>query len=193
MNKKITEDDYIRIGKKLNLEVPLLKAVHRVEAPRGGFDAAGLPTILFEGHWFSDFTNGAYDQRYPTISYPKWTRRFYGSSNTKEHARLAQAAQLDREAALKSASWGVGQVMGFNHVKAGFKRLQDFINAMYQDEGAQFEAMATFLQNDKGGRMVEALREHRWADFAEDYNGSGYKANSYDTKLADAYEELSRA
>lgn len=46
----------------------------------------------------------------------------------------------------------------------------------------------TFLQNSK---LVAALREKRWADFARGYNGPGYTANQYDVKLKEAYEKFS--
>lgn len=190
--KTLTDADIEQVAKSLDLEVAVVKAVRQVEVGgKSGFDATGLPIILFEGHWFSHFTNGVYDKSHPTISYPTWTKRFYTGSNTREHARLAEAAQLDREAALKSASWGLAQIMGFNYEAAGFKKLQDFVNAMYESEQAQLLAWMNFIKTDKHGRMVPALRQHRWADFARDYNGSDYAKNKYDTKLAEAYMDFS--
>jgi hypothetical protein len=39
--------------------------------------------------------------------------------------------------------------------------------------------------------MHAALKKQDWAAFAKAYNGPGYKANKYDTKLAEAYQHFS--
>jgi hypothetical protein len=91
-------------------------------------------------------------------------------------------------AALKSASWGKFQIIGFNHAAAGFKELQAFVNAMYRSEGAQLDAFVAFVLHEK---LDDELRERRWADFARRYNGPGFKANAYDTKLAKAFAHFS--
>ena len=191
MKQTLIYDDFVRAGHLIDLDPALIQAVCKVEAPFGGFDENDLPRILFEGHHFSRLTNHVYDQSHPTISYMEWTRRFYSRNNTGELNRLAEAAALDRNAALQSASWGRFQIMGFNHVAAGFPVLQDFINAMYDSETAQLTAFVYFLKNDKGGRMITNLRNHKWAAFARDYNGPGYADNQYDTKLATAYADFS--
>lgn len=193
--KTLTEEDFQNASADNNLPVAAIKAVCKIEAPRGGFDANGLPVILFEGHWFSHFTDGAYDTSHPTISYPKWTRRFYAGTNTGEHARLAEASALNRDAALQSASWGKFQIMGFNHLSAGFPVLQDFVNAMYDSEVAHLRAFISFLKTDRGGvgmeRLKQACVDGNWTPFAEFYNGLDQAANHYDQRLAAAYEELS--
>lgn len=187
MSKTLTDSDFVAGGQQVNLEPGLIHAVCDVEAPQGGFDENGLPRILFEGHQFSRLTNHVYDQSHPTISYPQWTKRFYSSTNTGEHARLQEASALNRDAALQSASWGKFQIMGFNYQTCGFLDIQSFINAMYKDEGAHLAAFLGFVSKDRGGAMIPALREHRWADFARMYNGPGYAANKYDIKLGVAY------
>ncbi|WP_373427998.1 N-acetylmuramidase domain-containing protein, partial [Chryseobacterium sp. WLY505] len=48
--KTLTEQDYINAAKELGCEVSAIKAVSEVEAPKGGFQADGTPTILFERH-----------------------------------------------------------------------------------------------------------------------------------------------
>ena len=47
---------------------------------------------------------------------------------------MGEAAHLNRIAALKSASWGKFQLMGFNYKLCGFNSLQAFVNAMYKNE-----------------------------------------------------------
>lgn len=186
MNEGLVHQDYLQAANRLRCDVAAVRAVCEVEAPRGGFFPDGTPATLFEGHWFSEFTGGVYDDSHPEISYPSWTREHYGNWE-REKERLAEAIALDRTAALKSASWGRFQIMGFNHAKAGHPVLQHFINAMYASERAQLEAFVAFVQHEK---LDDELRERRWADFARKYNGPAYRANRYDTKLAQAFERF---
>jgi hypothetical protein len=47
---------------------------------------------------------------------------------------LAKAVQLDRTAALKSTSWGLGQVMGFNYDKAGYDSVESMVQKSMESE-----------------------------------------------------------
>lgn len=191
----LTDQDFASAALATGLPIAAIKAVAKVEAPRGGFDAQGRPIILFEGQWFSHFTDGAYDHSHPTISYPNWTKQFYTSSNDGEMKRLDEAAQLEREAALKSASWGKFQIMGFNHVSAGFPDVQGFVNAMYAGEPEHLLAFLNYLANDRDGRGMVLLKaacaDGNFTPFALFYNGAKQAANRYDTKLKAAFEEAS--
>ncbi|WP_340074554.1 N-acetylmuramidase family protein [Leptobacterium sp. I13] len=183
--KRITEQDYIRAAQILDCEVAVIKAVADVESRGSGFNRDGTPKTLFEGHWFHKFTDGKFTGiwKYRSISYPRWTRVFYGNQ-TIEKKRLSLAASLDREAALKSCSWGKFQIMGFNYDKCGFRTVQEFVNAMYESEGAQLQAFVNYIKNR---RLDDELRDKNWSRFAYYYNGSGYRANKYDVKLEKAY------
>lgn len=180
-------EDFRRAADRLGVDVPSVQAVAQVEAPNGGFLPSGEPTILFERHVFSKRTGGRFDKSHPHISNPK--PGGYGPSST-QHARLAEAAALDRTAALESASWGKFQIMGFNHQAAGYMTLQGFINAMYVSEGKQLDAFVSFLKNDRGGAMQRALKAKDWATFARLYNGPAYAEHNYHGRLRDAYREL---
>lgn len=195
--KVLTHDDFARAAVQLGCDILAIKAVAAVEAPRGGFDAEGRPRILFEAHKFSEFTAHAYDDTHPTISARTWKegKKHYSTGatadirNMKEHARLNEAVNLSREAALKSASWGKFQLMGFNYESCGFDSVQAFVNAMYKGEGQQLDAFVQFLKRDRGGAMQRAIQRHAWAEFAAMYNGPGYAANDYDKKMAAAYAQ----
>jgi len=186
----LTSESFARAAAALGCDVAAIRAVCEVEAPSGGFDAAGQPRILFEGHLFSKLTGGRYDATHPTISYPRWVRTFYATGpnadarNAGEHRRLQVATSLDRAAALQSASWGKFQILGSNWKDAGFASLQAFINAMYASEDAHLDS---FVQLIKSWGLAPTLRDRRWADFAKRYNGPAYAQNQYDTKLAAAY------
>lgn len=184
--KNLKNKDFKEAAELLGVDIATIKAIAEVESAGGGFLSNGQPKILFEGHWFHKLTGGKYTNREnANISYPKWITTYY---NENQHQRLAKAVRLDREAALKSASWGKFQIMGFNFEKAGFPNLQSFINAMYRSEGAQLLAFVNFVKNEG---LDKYLKKQDWAGFARRYNGSGYAKNKYDLKLANAYKKHS--
>lgn len=184
MKAKLTSADFARAARVLGCDHLAIQAVAQVEAPRGAFQQDGLPTILFERHWFSRLTKGRFDRVIPDLSNPK--AGGYGTY-AEQHTRLSIASGFDRDAALQAASWGMFQIMGFNHAKAGHLTLQGFINAMYRDEPAHLDAFVALI---KSFGLADELRDHRWADFAAGYNGQNYRANQYDTKIAAAYRAL---
>ena len=179
---KLTEQDFIYAATTLGCSVAVIKAVCQVEAPKGGFLLSGEPTILFERHQFSKRTGRQFDMSHPHISNTKPGGYKGGQA---EHDRLAEAAALDRDAALESASWGKFQIMGFNYAPAGFESLQAFINAMYISEGRQLDAFVSFIRHEG---LAVFLREHRWVAFVERYNGRNHAINNYVPRLVAAYE-----
>ncbi len=185
--KRLVEDDFIRVAEQLGCSVAAIKAVTEVESRGGGFDPEEFPKTLFEGHWFHKLTNGEFADSYPSLSYPKWTRQHYGKTWDQEKVRLQEACQLDREAALKSASWGMFQIMGFNHEACGFPDVQSFVNAMCESEGHQLEAFANFIV---ANNLAKYLINRDWAGFARRYNGPAFAENRYDVKLAAAYKKF---
>lgn len=183
-NRTITAADIDRAAAEISIEPRVMRAVMDVEAAGSGFFPSGRAKILFEAHWFSDFTNGKYDRSHPQISSARWNRDLYYGGE-REWDRLEAAAALDRDAAYQSASWGLGQIMGFHWRDLGYKSVADFADSMGRSEGEQLLAMARFIKNDR--RLVRALQAKDWAGFAEIYNGPGFALNQYDKKLADAY------
>lgn len=182
---KITEAGFINAARELNVEVAAIKAVTWVEAAGEGFLADGRPKLLFERHKFHHFTGGKYDAMYPHLSQVK--PGGYGSP-TSEWQRFYQALQLDPEAAIMSASWGLGQVMGFNWKLCGEKSLYGFVFAMHNSEDAQLMMMAQYIKTTGAASF---LRSRNWAGFAASYNGANYAINKYDQKLAAAYARFS--
>ena len=183
MIQKLTEEDYARAARAIGTDVAAVKAVVEVESSGSGFLPDGRPKILFEAHWFAKFTNGAYNRSHPNISSPRWNRALY-KGGAREYPRLEEAKKLDASAALKSASWGLFQIMGFNHKLCGFVSVEDFVSAMKASEGRQLDAFVGFIESKK---LNAFLIKKDWASFAYRYNGAGYKQNKYDTKMAAAY------
>lgn len=182
---KLEERDYVAAAFQLECEVAAVKAVCEVEAPRGGF-ADGHCLTLFEGHIFHKYTKGRFTEKFPALSYEKWTTKHYGKTPAMERDRLQKAMELDYAAALMSASWGRFQIMGFNFALCGFTNVVDFVQAMERSERDQLDAFVEYIRNT---HLADELQDHRWADFARKYNGPEYHKNKYDTKLAAAYKK----
>ncbi|MDQ1610246.1 MAG: hypothetical protein QOG00_177 [Pyrinomonadaceae bacterium] len=195
MAGKLTDADYAAAAKLLKCDVATIKAVAEVESSGDGFLSDGRVKILFEGHWFYKYTKGAYAKSHPTICYPKWTTAFYTKGKNAdvrgagELARLNEAMELNRTAALLSASYGKFQVMGFNHAICGFVKVDDFYETMQISEGEHLNAFCNYVISNA---LDDELRERKWAAFALRYNGALYKKNRYDEKLAAAYKKYSQ-
>lgn len=192
----LREQDFIRAAKRLSCEPAVIQAVCEVEAPHGGFLTDGRPVVLFEAHWFHKLTGGKFDESVPLLSSPVWDRSLYATGineNARQKAewlRLRMALTLDRSAALQSASWGKFQIMGVNYLYCGFPTIQVFVNTMYSGESGQLDAFVALVLNRK---WEKPLQDKDWAGFAQRYNGSDFRKNKYDTKLANAYSKLKGA
>lgn len=163
-----------------------LWAVMSVETSGCGFLPDKRPKILFERHLFSRLTGGQFDVDDPDVSDP--TPGGYGRSGTHQYDRLAVALALDHKAALQSASWGLGQVLGQNFKAVGFDDVEPLIQAMVDSEDDQLKAMASFITSTG---MRQPLAAHDWQGFARRYNGPNFAANNYDGLLADAFHRFS--
>jgi N-acetylmuramidase-like protein/putative peptidoglycan binding protein len=155
-----------------------LWSVMTVETAGSGYLADRRPKILFERHIFHRLTGGKYDATHPEVS--QKTAGGYGASGAHQYDRLAEALLLDETAALKSASWGLGQIMGENCAAAGYATVQEMVAAFVASENNQFSGMAAFL---KSTGLAAKLGAQQWVAFARGYNGPGYAKNSYDKKL----------
>ncbi len=161
-----------------------LVAVLKVESKSCGFLPNRKPKILFERHVFHRLTKGAHSAANPDISNPL-PGGYAG--NEREYPRLEKAMRLDRTAALKSASWGAGQVMGENHQRVGYDDVESMVAAMQASEDEQLMSVVNFIKSCK---LDTALREQDWARFARGYNGPAYAKNKYDLLLHSKYNEV---
>lgn len=183
MSKFLSNADYQHFAALLGVNEGAIRAVVSVETNGSGFLADGRPKILFERHWFYKLTPLPVSKTRPDLSNSKPGGYLGGM---KEWSRLDAAIAFDRTAALKSTSWGLGQIMGFNYAAAGYGEVESFVTAMHESEGKQIEAMCLFIISNP--QMHRALRDCRFSDFARFYNGPAYRQNAYDTKLAAAYQ-----
>ena len=186
MKTGLTEYDFEQAAALLGCEVAAIKAVAEVESRSTGFLPTGEPVILFERHIFYQFTNARFATSHPDLCNKQ--PGGYGKE-MEQHAKLARAVQLNRRAALMSASWGRFQVMGFNYRLAGYNHLQSFINAAYNSEADHLRMFVHLVINTG---LASHLVHHNWTLFATGYNGTGYRKNDYDKKMEAAYRKYRR-
>jgi len=183
----LTRADFEEVATELGCEVEAVQAVVQVESGAlGAFAANGKPVILYEPHIFSRRTNRQYDASHPTISYRSWDASKYPRTQDGRWAQLREAYALDPEAAVASASWGLFQIMGFNHNACGFGSAKEFVSDMCRSQAQQLKAFAKFV---KANNLADELVAKNWEGFAGGYNGQG-QVERYGRLMREAYERL---
>ncbi len=175
----------------MNVDAAALLAVAEVESAGHVFakvDERDEPLIRFEGHWF--YKRVVPHKRDAAVKAGLAAAKAGAVKNpASQQARwdrlLKPAAELDRQAAYESTSWGLGQVMGGHWRALGYSSVLALVDHARRGAGGQIELMARFIKANPP--VLAALRTHDWAAFARGYNGPGYKANAYDTKMAAAF------
>ncbi len=162
-----------------------LWALVMVETTGVGFLPDRRPRLLFERHYFSRLTQGRFDGTDPDISAP--TAGGYGPGGGHQYDRLQAALVLDPDAALRSASWGLGQVMGAAFRATGHPTVEAMVADCVAGEGGQLLCLARFLVSNG---LATALQQGDWTRLARGYNGPDYAAQHYDERLAASHRRL---
>ena len=187
-------EEITAIASELGVEPAALRAVLTVETGGSGFDAYGRPKALFERHYFYRFLANQPDKQSLAVSnglaYPKWGEKPYPKGFDAVYAEIEAACEIDLDCALRSVSWGLGQIMGNNHKMVGFDSAEDMVKDAMASEANQLKQMAAFI-NHAG--LLDELKNKDWAGFAKGYNGPAYATNQYDAKLATAYNRYKTA
>ncbi len=185
----LTEKDYQRAADSLGVSVAHIKAFAEVESSGDGFLPTGEVKILFERHiFYRQLTSNKGKAFADTVSKTdpdicNKTPGGYGKLSA-QHPKLQRAVAIDRNSGLESCSWGAFQVMGFHWKSLGYDSVQALVNAAYSDYG-QLELVIRFLKVNPN--IVSALKRNDWETVARLYNGPGFAANSYHTKMRDAF------
>lgn len=181
--KRLDTNDFGRLGRLIGVGEDEIRAVIEVETAGGGFDAQGRVRMLFEPHVFWRELGEAKRRQAENagLAYRRWGEKPYPGDS---YPRLESAMKIDRPAALRAASWGLGQIMGFNCRAAGYPTAQAMVADFLDDEERHVEAMVRFIISEG---LDDDLRRHDWSGFARGYNGAGYARHGYHTKLAAAF------
>lgn len=185
----ITDGDVAAAAKDLAVDPATIWAVYDVEAAGDAF-VDGRPTILFEPHRFSRSTGHRYDATYPALSSRQWNRKLYPASQQRRWEQLLAAVTLDVDAGFMSASYGAFQILGENYAVCDASDAWSFAWRQSRTEGDQLDAFIRFVA---GRGLRAALQRRDWAAFAKGYNGTAYRENRYDERLAAAYGKRSKA
>lgn len=186
--KRLEAVDFPRIAKAIGCGEDDLRALAEVEAAGSGFDGKGRPKMLFEPHIFYKLLGkgAARDKAVEQgLAYAKWKPGSYPSDS---YPRLQKAMKINATIALMSASWGLFQIMGFNHGAAGYASPEEMIRDFMADEDNHVEAVIRFLVNKK---LDDDLRAHRWRAVENGYNGGGFNG-AYARKLEKAYAKWAK-
>lgn len=182
--KRLDDVDLPRLGALIGVGEDEIHAVLDVESRGSGFDNQGRPKMLFEPHLFYRNLTTLIDRAravHEGLAYPTWRPGNYPSDS---YPRLEAAMRIDETAALKSASWGLGQVLGENHKAVGYATPQEMVADLLDDEENHLKQMIKFIQ---ANHLDAALRSHNWSAFARGYNGPQYAVHNYHGRLAAAY------
>lgn len=93
---------------------------------------------------------------------------------------------MDKNAALKATSWGKFQILGSNHLSAGYKDVNEFVSSLSVSEKNHLKAFVNFIKVDN--RLLKTIRAKDWLAFALMYNGPRQKG--YDKRMKDNYNAL---
>lgn len=194
----VNDADIAKIANAYGFEYAMVKAFVEVESNGFGFLTNTRATILFERHKFYKEVK----ERFGVAHAEQLKRDHPDICNTQpggylgkegEWRRLEKAMKLSQvngeyvDLAIKSASWGMGQIMGFNYAKMGYKTVYEMFSAAMKSEYTQIDMMMRFCSSEPG--IVKAMKNKDFPTLAKLYNGPNYKVNNYDTKLKNAYEK----
>ncbi|WP_316189387.1 N-acetylmuramidase domain-containing protein [Bradyrhizobium sp. SZCCHNS1054] len=180
------------------IEPAALLALVEVETRGVPFEQDGrTPSFLYERHvaWREA---GKKSKRLQAafaaagLAIPKWSKATQYKDEGSSASRLKlmeRACAIDEEVARRSASWGVGQTMGFLAEEIGFASACEMVDHMTGNIAVQIDAA---IEELKRKHIIDPLNHHQWPTVARLYNGDGYAANRYDARLADAYKRWSR-
>ena len=186
--------DIKKAAEQIGVEPCTVKAIVEVESGGSGFSPDSRIMIQYEGHvmWRELKKRGIDPHKHleehhdcpAGVLYPKFDKS-YVLRQSAEYRQLEHALAIHEEAALLSTSWGLFQIMGFNHRACGFATVQDFVDAQKESEANQLYTFCAFMRSEG---LLLFLKGLDWAGFARRYNGPGYAQNQYDVKLRKAYE-----
>ena len=201
IKERYLDDDQIRsLAAQHGIDYPTLKAIIDVESRGDGFLVNGRATILFERHKFFNEVvkvRGLAEAESLAKANPDIINRTGGGYKgyLKEWERLEKAMKLSVngdlvEGAIRSASWGLGQIMGFHAERLGYPNAFYMFAECMRSEGGQLEAMLRFCMSDPS--LARAIKNKDWKTLAKLYNGANYAVNQYDKKLEAAYNKYAQ-
>lgn len=171
---------------QFGLEAAMIKSFVEVETGGKGFDEKnGKLIIQFEPAWFR--------RNEPYAPSGKWSVNGV-ERQEKEWIAFNDAWKINPVSAMLSTSIGLGQIMGFNFNKIGYKAVGDMWDEAKKGEELQVYQLCKYISYDSN--LKTAMKDHDFTKIATIYNGSEFKEmakkwgrESYDISLRKAYEK----
>jgi hypothetical protein len=186
----LTDRDIAAAAARLGATVSQVRAVRIVEASGAGYDRAGMPKILYERHKFHALTGGRFSPS--SFSQSKsggYTSDANGDGICDSWDRLCEGiATGEVDAAFQACSWGLFQVLGMWWDELGYTSPFALAWTCVQSEGDQLDLFVRYIEHFGLADELRRLSPNpvTCRPFAAAYNGSAYKLNAYDEKLAAA-------
>ncbi|ALL68219.1 Protein of unknown function (DUF3380) [Paraburkholderia caribensis MBA4] len=204
-----TDEHFEYLARSFGCEAAAVKALTKQEtigkgpwALDHGFDANGLPRILFERHHFYNLTSPpagkttgktpAHPYRaYPDICFP--IAGGFGIGGLHQYERFARAAKLDMDAAIKSCSWGGFQILGEYYESCGCGSPAEMVNAYMKGIDMHVLMFEKFMKKEKKS-AIHGLANKKWTEVAASYNGTHWQKHNpdYANDLERFYEEFKK-
>lgn len=189
--KKLEPGQMAKIAAEYGVQEAHIRTVIDVETSGRAYNSVGWPDFLFEPHKF--YQNVPKSKLAEAIkqglAYPRWKGPgSYPKTPALRVAQFKKAAELDETAAIKSASWGLGQILGSECVEAGYTSPQEMLQAFMDSEEAQIRGMLNLCKHRGLIKDLLAFPDmSACRHFALRYNGAKYEQNNYHVKLHDAF------
>lgn len=162
--ERITNQQIKEIAAANGIEYAALKAFIEVESGGIGFAKdTGKIIIQFEPAWFR--------KKAPYAPSGAWTVNKV-ERQSAEWLAFNNAFKLNPNAAMESASIGMGQIMGFHFKTLGYKTVGEMWDDAKRGEYFQVLQMVRFIKSIPA--LYKALKEKNWHLVAHYYNGAGY-------------------
>ena len=180
-----------KLAAEYGVDEKLAKAVIKIESGGSGFRNGRL-IMRFEPHVFKARFNALFQEHFQ-MGDPAWSgdghrvnvggewKTFHGNQDAEYQAQLI-AADIAERAAFDAASYGAGQIMGFNHAACGYSSAKAMAYEFQQSEEAQLRAMFEYMRN-RG--LIEKLKAGDLLGFASAYNGPA-NAATYEKLIREA-------
>ena len=167
----------VEAANSLGIPVEVIQTIESVES--GGRPSA----IRFEPHLFL--------RHRPSLSldipFTRGPRGFSVTRSETDQSAFEHAFELDPDAAVKSTSWGLYQVLGSHLIKA-YGDAQLGVDSFYADPlEASYRLLVSWFKGNR--RALAAARAKDWDELAKRYNGPG-NAEKYSEALAREYAKV---
>lgn len=170
-----TKEAIYEVADREGLNRQFCLAIAKIESDCTPFMPNDYPLVRFERHVFLKYIKRNHvnllDKAIPL------------TGTTFEYYQKAK--ELEPESAILATSFGLYQIMGFNHRYVGYDTPTEFEEAMCANVKNQVEAFAKFI---KVAKLKDAINNKDFHKFAKTYNGPNYQQYRYADRLKTAYD-----